>query len=117
MSFYNNRKAFEKQALVKQMQKVSEYVAPNLIASFCLTLYENTDMSTDDIHYLCSQVEDLWVRSTDEGWDIRQNCFDLTGIDVRRYSETGQIIYLEKYKPMTMAQKAEFKRQERLGIA
>lgn len=117
MSFYNNRKAFDKQALLAQMRKVSEFVAPNLIASFVLTLYQNTDMPLDDIHYLCSQMEDLWVRSSNEGWNIRENCFELTGVDVRRYSETGEIVYLEKYRAHSMAQHAEYKRQERLGIA
>ena len=115
MSYYNNSKALAKQIDFGKMQKIAEYVAPNLIASFALTLYQNTDMPIDDIHYLCSQMEELWVRSEGEGWDIKQNCFELTGIDVRRYSETGNIEYNEKYKPMTMAQRAERVRREREG--
>jgi hypothetical protein len=114
MTHYNNRKALAKQINQEQMLHISEYLTPNLIASFVLTLYQNTDMTIDEIHYLCSQVEELWVRSTDEGWNIRENCYELTGVDVRRYSDTGTIIYDEKYRPMTMAQRAERVRKERM---
>jgi hypothetical protein len=114
MAHYNNRKALAKQISQEQMLHISEYLTPNLIASFVLTLYQNTDMTIDEIHYLCSQVEELWVRSTDEGWNIRENCYELTGVDVRRYSDTGTIIYDEKYRPMTMAQRAERVRKERM---
>lgn len=112
--YCNNRKALAKQINQEQMLHISEYLTPNLIASFVLTLYQNTDMTIDEIHYLCSQVEELWVRSSDEGWNIRENCYELTGVDVRRYSDTGTIIYDEKYRPMTMAQRAERVRKERL---
>lgn len=114
MTHYNNRKALAKQINQEQMLHISEYLTPNLIASFVLTLYQNTDMTIDEIHYLCSQVEELWVRSSDEGWNIRENCYELTGVDVRRYSDTGTIIYDEKYRPMTMAQRAERVRKERM---
>lgn len=113
MNHYNNKRAIAKQVDFAKMQRIAEFVAPNLIASFCLTLYDNTDMSLDDIHYLCSQMEELWTRSEKEGWNIQQNCYDLTGVDVRRWSETGNIEYNDKFKPMTMAQRAERVRKER----
>ena len=115
MAHYNNWKAIAKQVDFDKMQHIAEYVAPNLIASFALTLYQNTDMPVMDIHYLCSQMEELWIRSEREGWDIKQNCYDLTKIDVRRWSETGNIEYDDRYKSMTMAQRAERVRKEVLN--
>lgn len=113
--YYNSRKSMAKTANAATMRHISEFVTPNLIASFVLTLYKNTDMSIDEIHYLCSQVEELWVRSTEEGWNIRENCYELTEIDVRRFSETGRIGYNPKFMKHTMAQHAEYMRLERMG--
>lgn len=61
------------------------YVTPNLIASFALTLYDKTDMSIEDIENMLVDVQELWNRSTQEGWDIKQNCLELLGIDVRHW--------------------------------
>ena len=58
------------------------YVAPHLLASFALVLYENTDMSNDDIAYMIEQTQIMWNRASNEGWDVRQKCSDLLDIDV-----------------------------------
>lgn len=58
------------------------YVAPNLLASFALVLSEHTDMSNDDIAYMIEQTQEMWNRSTREGWNIRKRCADLLDIDV-----------------------------------
>ena len=63
------------------------FVAPQLLASFALTLYDKTDMSKDDIADMLVDVQELWNRSTAEGWDIRQNCLELLDIDVRHWLE------------------------------
>lgn len=63
------------------------YVAPNLIASFALTLYDKTDLSVDDIESLLVDVQELWNRSTEEGWDIKKNCSELLDIDVQHWIE------------------------------
>ena len=110
---YNNSRAIAKQIDFGKMQKISEYVAPNLIASFCIALKHNTDMSNDDIHYICSMVEEIWLQSEYEGRDIKQECYDEVDIDVRRWSEEGNIGYHDKYKKKCMAQWAEMKRSER----
>jgi hypothetical protein len=68
-------------------QHYATFVAPNLLASFALTLYDKTDMSEDDIADLLVDVQELWNRSTAEGWDIKQNCLELLGIDVRHWLE------------------------------
>ena len=114
MAYYNSRKAIEKQVDFGKMQRIAEYVAPNLIASFCLALKYNTDMSNDDIHYICSMVEEIWIQSEEEGRNIRQECYDEVDIDVRRWSETGNIEYIDRFKPMTMAQRAERVRKEKM---
>jgi hypothetical protein len=63
------------------------YVTPNLMASFALTLYDKTDMSKDDIKEMLVDVQELWDRSTREGWDIKENCRELLDIDVRHWIE------------------------------
>ena len=63
------------------------YVAPNLMASFALTLYDKTDLSKEDIENLLIDVQELWNRSTEEGWDIKQNCKELLDIDMRHWIE------------------------------
>ena len=63
------------------------FVTPNLMASFALTLYDKTDMSIEDIEEMMVAVQELWNRSTEEGWDIKKNCLDLLGIDVRHWIE------------------------------
>ena len=113
--YYNNRMAIAKQTDADKMRHIAEFVGPNLISSFALSLYSNTDMSIDDIHYICSQVQDLWIRSTNEGWNIRENCYELTGIDVRRWSDTGIIEYDARKRRHTMAEVAEYRRSHRWG--
>lgn len=68
----------------------ARYVAPHLMASFALTLYEKTDMSLDDIEDLCVAVNDLWNRSTVEGWDICQNCKELTNLDMKSWIDVKE---------------------------
>ena len=58
------------------------FVVPHCLAAFALVLYQNTDMSNDDIAYMIEQTQALWNQSTNEGWDIRQRCSDLLDIDV-----------------------------------
>lgn len=65
----------------------AKYVAPNLMASFALTLYDKTDMSVDDIRDLMVDVQELWNRSTLEGWDIKENCKELLDLDMRHWIE------------------------------
>ena len=57
-------------------------MAPKMIAAFALVLYENTNLSRDDIEDLCSKVAPLYERAEAEGWDIRKNCSELLDIDV-----------------------------------
>ena len=64
-------------------------MAPKMIAAFALVLYDKTDMSIDDISEIVREVEPLYERAQREGWDIRQNCSDRTGIDCFHYMERG----------------------------
>jgi len=68
------------------MRKAWE-MAPKLIAAFALVLYENTDMDPEQIEDLCAQVAPLYNRAQDEGWDIRENCYKLTGVNVYHEQE------------------------------
>lgn len=87
--FHGGKKGLDK-AVINQ---IVEWYTPRMLASFALTLYDKTDMSNDDIKYMMEQTDQLWRRAQAEGWDIRQNCYDLTGIDVRHWREVGNIQY------------------------
>lgn len=67
------------------MKQYIRYVAPHMMASFALTLYERTNIPLDDIKELCIAIDELWNRSIAEGWDIIANCRELTGLDMRSY--------------------------------
>lgn len=87
--FHRGKNGLEK-AIVNRI--VEDYT-PRLLSSFALTLYSSTDMSIDDIKYTMEQCDQLWRRAQAEGWDIRQNCLELTGIDVMHWREAGNIQY------------------------
>lgn len=73
------------------LQRKAYEMAPKLVAAFALVLYENTDLSNDDISDLCDKIAPLYERSQAEGWDIRKNCYELTGINVYHDSEAKEL--------------------------
>lgn len=89
-SKYHHKKKGLERAI---MSHIVEWYTPRMIASFALTLYEHTEMSKEDIVYMCKECDQLWRRAEQEGWDIKQNCFELTGIDVMPFSKKGDIDY------------------------
>jgi hypothetical protein len=66
-------------------------MAPKMIAAFVLVLYDDKELNlpVEKINELVCQVAPLYERAEAEGWDIRQNCHDLTGIDCFHYMERG----------------------------
>lgn len=65
-------------------------MAPKMVAAFALVLYEQTDMTPEQIGELCNQVAPLYERAEQEGWDIRANCKELLDLDVYHYMERGK---------------------------
>lgn len=92
--FHHSKKGVDKAVI----DHIVTWYTPHLIASFALTLYENTEMSVDEIQNMCIECDKLWHRALAEGWDIKQNCFELTGIDVRHFKECGNIDYGKESK-------------------
>ena len=68
-------------------------MAPKMVAAFALVLYDDKELNLplEKINELCNQVAPLYERAEREGWDIRQNCHDLTGIDCWHYMERGKV--------------------------
>lgn len=73
------------------LQRKAYEMAPKMIAAFALVLYENTNLSNDDILDLCDKIAPLYDRAQAEGWDIRKNCYELTGINVYHDSEAKEL--------------------------
>ncbi len=112
--YYNNYKAFEKTREGAFGKGYISYVAPHLYSAFCLVLYDKYGWDEDQISECILAADELWDRAGREGWDIKENCYECTGIDVSHFRDKGEIIIDDKYRPMTMAQRAERMRRERM---
>lgn len=75
---------------VALLKRKAYEMAPKMIAAFALVLYENTELSTDRINELCAEVAPLYDRADREGWDIRENCYERTGINVFHEKEAKE---------------------------
>lgn len=90
-SKFHGKHKFEKALLDSYIT----YVVPRIYAAFCLTLYDKYQWDKEQIAEAIAATEALWVRSSEEGWDIRANCLECTDIDVIHFKETGRITYEE----------------------
>lgn len=88
-SKFHGKRKFEKTLLDSYIT----YAVPRIYAAFCLVLYDKYQWEADEIAEAIAASEALWARSSQEGWDIRQNCLECTGIDVLHFKETGTITY------------------------
>lgn len=91
-SFYNSRKAQMKKMDKMMMDSYIKYVAPHIYAAFCLILYDKYGWEQDQIEECVVESQLLWDRSQKEGWDIKENCYQCTGINVVSFKETGNFV-------------------------
>lgn len=89
--FYNNRKAQMKKMDKMMMDSYIQYCTPHLYAAFCLVLYDKYGWEPEQIQECVLETDALWERSAQEGWDIKQNCLECTGVNVLHFKETGKI--------------------------
>lgn len=90
-SYYNNRRNAFRSDQKAFMTSVISYITPHLYSAFALTLYDKYGWEPEQIVECVKATEELWDRSTREGWDIKQNCMECTGIDVIHFKDTGRI--------------------------
>lgn len=114
-NFYNNYTAYKRTREGALMSEYINYVAPHCYAAFILTLYDKYKWEPDEIAECITASDELWERSQKEGWDIKANCYECTGINVSHISDTGRVEYEDWFRPLTMAQRAERVRKEVLN--
>lgn len=67
----------------------------NNYRAFCLVLYDKYKWEPDEIAECVAAADELWDRAAREGWDIKANCAECTGIDVTHFRDSGRINKLE----------------------
>ena len=88
-SKFHGKHKFEKTLLDSYIT----YAVPRIYAAFCLVLYDKYQWEPEQIQEAIAASDELWDRSSKEGWDIRENCLECTGINVIHFKQTGQITY------------------------
>ena len=94
-SFTNNKRNAFRRDQKALMESIMNYVVPHVYSAFCLVLYDKYGWEPEQITECVKESEELWDRSTKEGWDIKQNCLECTGIDVIHFRDTGRINKIE----------------------
>ena len=111
---YNNYTSYKRTREGALMSEYISYCAPHCYAAFALTLYDKYKWDADEIAECIIAADELWDRAQKEGWDLLENCYECTDIDLRHFRDTGHITRLDKDSAMTMAQRAERVRKERM---
>ena len=111
--FYNNYKAYKRTREGALLSEYISYCAPHCYAAFILTLYDKYKWDNDEIEECIIAADQLWDRAQREGWDLIENCYECTGIDVSHIRDTGRIERVDTNEAMTMAEHAEKLRRER----
>lgn len=89
--FYNNYTAYKRTREGVLAAEYLNYVVPHCYSAFILTLYDKYKWEPDEIVECIIATDELWARAGREGWDIKQNCLECTGIDVTHFRDTGRI--------------------------
>lgn len=92
---YNNYRAYQRTHEGLMAKEYISYVAPHLYSAFCLVLYDKYKWEPDQIAECVAAADELWDRAAREGWDIKANCAECTGIDVTHFRDSGSINKLE----------------------
>jgi len=111
---YNNYTSYKRTREGALMTEYISYCAPHCYAAFALTLYDKYKWDADEIAECIIAADELWDRAQKEDWDLLENCYECTDIDLRHFRETGRIMRLGRDEAMTMAQRAERVRRERM---
>ena len=72
--------------------RLNEFIVPNVYASLILAMYDELKLEPEDIKRVVLRSQQIWNDYTDNGWDIKASCEECTGIDVRYYKTTGNIV-------------------------
>ena len=83
----NGNKTLDRLKMVRQ----TEWLVPHIYAAIACELWDK-GWSAEEIQELFRLSQERWLDSERNGWDLLQNVADVTGIDVRYFRETGNIV-------------------------
>ena len=89
MSFYNKRGNKTKDKML--LKSYITYLVPRVYASIACELWD-MGWDADQIRDLFSGSQERWQDSVNNNWDMLQNVQDVTGIEVKYFEETGNIV-------------------------
>lgn len=90
--FHNNNKGALQQKEKLFITRISEKIVPDVYASLILAMYDELKLDPDVIEKVVLRSQELWRDSEANKWDMKDNCLECTGIEVRHYKKTGNII-------------------------
>ena len=74
------------------IRRLSEKMIPDIYASIILAMYDGLKLEPEDIKAVVLRSQQIWNDSSVGGWDMKENCLECTGIDVRYFKSTGNIV-------------------------
>ena len=83
----NGNKTLDRLKMVRQ----TEWLVPHIYAAIACELWDK-GWSAEEIQELFRLSQERWLDSERNGWDLLQNVADVTGIDVRYFRQTGNIV-------------------------
>lgn len=73
------------------MDSYIRYLVPRVYAAIACELWE-MGWTAEDIEKMFALSQERWRDSVEHGWDMLQNVQDVTGINVKFFNETGNIV-------------------------
>lgn len=73
------------------IRRQTEWLVPRIYAAIACELWD-MGWDADQIQELFTRSQERWLDSTRNGWDMLENVADVTGIDVRYFRQTGNIV-------------------------
>ena len=74
-----------------KMRQQTEWLVPHVYAAIACCLWDK-GWTAEDIQELFAASQERWMDSVRNGWDILANVAEVTGIDVRYFRQTGNIV-------------------------
>ena len=73
------------------MRRQTEWLVPHIYAAIACELWDK-GWSAEDLQDLFAASQERWLDSERNGWDMLANVAEVTGIDVRYFKTTGNIV-------------------------
>ena len=67
------------------------FLVPRVYASIACALW-NRGWTAEQIEDMFAESQEYWIDSQKNGWDMLQNVQDVTGIEVKYFNKTGNIV-------------------------